>query len=173
MFFEERYIFELDLLLIPFAAFGFVNLVAGIKSKLSKLGIGVFVMLFFLFFFFYYLSSTAPALNKAEIAAINYLNSSSKASNIFVTNTFYSPWVYGFTNKTILSPGMFESVMTFEEWQNFNSSDTDLKIKKLTELREKYGSYYIFTGSRDSDDLLKDLKLKKLYSISGVDVYLF
>jgi hypothetical protein len=174
LFFEDRYVFELDLLLIPFAAYFIVDLYKLISSKFVK-GIYLFVLIsWFVVLNFYYFSTSYPSLNSHEAWGVEVIQERTEADKVLVLNTSYATWMYGFSDKTVLSPGMFESVWNFEEWAKFNQSDDEGKRQALREVYEKYGTYYLYVGRFDKkiDFTNYESQFQKLYDIGGVAVYL-
>jgi len=63
------------------------------------------------------------------------------------TNTYYTPWVYGYLSRKAIAPGYFLNIWSTDEWGRFWHTGTDTQREAL--LRE-YGDepIYLFIGSR-------------------------
>jgi len=174
LFFEDRYVFEFDLLLIPFVAYFIADLISTIKRKYQKVLAVLVLLTYFGFNYGYYFETTNPSLNQYEVWALNVITEANKADKVMTINTFYAPWLYGFSQKTVLAPGMFEPVFNYEEWQNFLSANNAVEINILKGVYDEYGKYYLYLGNRDTKFDLTSIKPKisTVFSVNGSELYL-
>lgn len=174
IFFENRYIMEMELMMIPFASFMVVKFVN--KSLKELKGRFLFVLILVLISFAgsaYYVATTRPALGKGEIWALDIMKQKDDVKYVFVTNTFYAPWVYGFTGKTIIAPGIFESVWDFDTFIKYQKGNAFEKMQMLLDLSKKYGKFYLFQGLREKDDKLggRSPLIKEIFFYNNARIY--
>lgn len=174
LFFENRFIVEMDLLLIPFSAYFLTYFLQKLlKHKIFKTLAACSLILASTVFSYWYFITTFPALTVYEVWAIDVINSKEDANYTMVTNTIYAPWLYGFSNKETLAPGIFESVWTFEQWRRYLNADDLEKANMLKKISEKYGKYYLFVGVREPKPLLEDQNkgIKKIFEVNGAAIF--
>lgn len=174
LFFQNRFIVELDLLLIPFAAYFLVYLVQKYLKKIYvKIVLGLFLIVISVFLSHWYYKTTFPALTVYEVWAIDVLNERTDSEYNMVINTLYAPWLYGFSNKITLAPGIFESVWDYDQWVKYISASEEECAQMLIDITEKYGKYYLFVGSREPHPAVeqKSDKIKKIFDVYGATIY--
>lgn len=174
LFFENRFIVELDLLLIPFASFFFVYLVDEVlKNKFVKISASVFLLTVSVGLSYWYYVTTFPALTVYEVWAIDVINERDDAQYDMVTNTLYAPWLYGFSNKETMAPGIFESVWTFDQWVEYTSAGGEEKAKMITDIADKYGKFYLFEGVREPKSGIDEYseRVRKIFEVNGATVF--
>lgn len=173
IFFENRFVMELELLLIPFGAFMIVRIFEKILiKKIAKIAAAILIIAGSFSFTLHYFSTTYPSLTKYEIIALESIKRKNDVRYIFVTNTFYATWAYGFSGKEVLAPGIFNNVWNFEEFIDYQKSSKIKKIQKLLNLARKYGKYYYFEGERQKSDNLKDSSpfIREIYQLGDVRI---
>ncbi|MBI4235200.1 ABC transporter ATP-binding protein [Candidatus Peregrinibacteria bacterium] len=174
LFFQNRFVVEMDLLLMPFAAHFLVTV---FKKYLKKLvfrrSAAAFLMAGVLVTTFLYYKTTLPALSDYEVYALEFINEQKESNYVFVTDTRYAPWFYGFSNKITMAPGIFESVWDFDTWTVYHAGDVEKKVLMLTALTEKYGTFYLFEGLNQADLNYQDKssQIKRLFAVSNAKVY--
>jgi len=172
--FQNRFIVDLDLLMIPFVSYALVYIYYRyIKSRVGKalsLAALVFVGAFYVF---YYLLTTFPAISDAERWAIEVINEREDSNYLLVTDSSYAPWMQGFSDKVILAPGMFESVWNYEEFSEYNSASVDRRVEMLLDISGKYGNYYLFKGFKGPPSSFDEQtsSINKIFDLNGVVVY--
>lgn len=171
LFFEERYIFELDLLLLLFAAYFVFEILSG-GRKIVKFSAWLILIVGFLYLNFYNLVSARPTLTDAEVWAIESIKENQTVDRVLVVNSFYATWMYGFSDKIVMSPGMFENVWSYDEYVSFISNPMN-HMPELKRIHSAYGDYLLFLGVRDTK-LLLDLNanIKPVFNFNQVEVYL-
>ncbi|MBI4975126.1 hypothetical protein HZC20_00455 [Candidatus Peregrinibacteria bacterium] len=173
LFFENRFIMELDLLLIPFAGYMAVRMFGNIVESRSFRIFSVIVILFAVAFLdVWYYRTTYPALTPHEVWALDVIREKTDSKYVMVVDTFYAPWMYGFSEKTALAPGIFETVWDFGTWLNYIKGTDDDKAKMLIDIAKKYGNYYLFMGFRDpKPDFSKyPANFKKVFEVQNATV---
>ncbi|MCX6733872.1 MAG: hypothetical protein NTX63_03585 [Candidatus Peregrinibacteria bacterium] len=181
VFFENRFVMEMELLLTPFAAFMIVKTFGKIFVRKYMKIVSVILIVFFVSIYtLFYVSTTYPALTRNEVTAVKILQDKHDIPYVFVTNTTYAPWMYGFSGKEVLAPGIFNSVWNFGEFLAYQQSSKVEKTQKLLNLARKYGPYYYFEGERQESDnltgsspfIVEILQLGKarLFTVSNPDL---
>lgn len=170
LFFQNRFIFEMDLMLIPFAAYAIV----WIFAKKPNFKHGFFLLLITLSVSFYYFSTTYASLSKAEIEALKIIENKKDSNFVMVSNDYYSTWPSGFTGKNVIAPAMYNEVWTFDELLKYHNSKPADKAKILIDIAKKYGPFYLFEGRIQyyySDLSPFSKKITKIFSRDNVKVY--
>ena len=172
--FQNRFIVLMELLFIPFAAVFVVwvfrkLLNTGLKQIVS--GVILVCVVAGLTFGFY--KTTYPALMPQEIYAIEFINEQEDSKYVLVINSVYAPWFYGFSNKKVLSSGIFRSVFNFEEWNEYYNGSDERKVEMLLNISKKYGKLYMFEGMQDqkSDIASVSERIKKVIDINNATIY--
>ncbi len=174
LFFENRFIFEFDLLLIPFSAYAIVYFIEELLEKVYvKIIVGVLLIAISGSVSYWYYTTTYSALSVYEVWAIDVINDLDDAEYVFVTDTLYAPWMYGYVNKETLAPGIFESVWDFDQWVDYNSADDEKKVEMLLDISSEYGKYYLFLGKIDEKPPLHEVsdKINREFMVNGVVIY--
>jgi hypothetical protein len=174
LFFERRYVIELGLLLIPYGGY----LISLIYEKWfgSKTG-KIFAVCVFLLILtvgtVYHFKTTYPAVNKDEQWALEVISAKKDGNYVLVTNSFYAPWAYGFTNKIALAPGIFASVWDFDTWTKYIQAPLVEQSQMLIDVANKYGKVYLFEGIKQKNRGFEKQSplIKKVYDINGARVY--
>ncbi|MGV8152625.1 MAG: glycosyltransferase family 39 protein [Candidatus Nanoarchaeia archaeon] len=151
-FFFNRFIIHLDIALIILASVGFYTIIENKK----KLGIALlFIMLVLGFVLCLNKSlSITPLINENEINAISYLSQTPKNSFVLSSDSYYSPWIIGYSNRKTIAPGLFDyNVHNKEQWTLFWTTNN------LTEMNSFLNNYkkplYIFIGQRQRDNIIQ------------------
>lgn len=173
LFFQNRFVVDLDLLLMPFVAYFAVSIFDSVfwKKRLFDYVAAILLLAITAFLHFQYYTTTTPKLTAHEIWAIDEISKKSDAEYVMVTDTTYAPWVYGFANKKTLAPGIFESVWTYEQWQMFHSTTIEQKLSMLNDIARKYGKYYLFMGTKQNNYDLTGPTTKKIFEVGGATIY--
>lgn len=175
LFFERRYLITLSLLMIPYEAY-LLTLCYSItikKLKWAKYPLaGAFVGFLVLATGFHYLT-TYPSLNDEEQWALQVLIEKTDSEYVMATNSYYAPWLYGFSGKTTLAPGIFVSPWSLEDWNKYTKGDEVFKANALIAIANQYGKYYVMEGARQvytRADKGSDL-VKRIFDVNGVRIY--
>jgi len=171
LFFERRYIMELDLFLIPFAAYALVagynwvikeleyeNEVRSINTADSskkvnlattfKVACVAILCAITVGSTCYYYFTVTPSLTVEEQSALKFIGRKTDVSYAMVTNGMIAPWVYGFSGKETLAPGIFTSVMDYDQFTKYHATtESAEKLAMLTDIAGKYGDFYLLVGA--------------------------
>ena len=155
-FFHNRFIISLDVIVIILAGFAISQILGKtFQSYHSKLAVLLFLF-GTIYFLFNNVITTKPLISQEELNEIKSLAIITKENTfVMATNAYYAPWVYGYSQRRTIAPGLFEhdNKWAKEEWNIFWFTD-DLEIRhKLLDRYER--PLYIFVGDRQ-----EDLKLK-------------
>lgn len=147
MFYRRLFIW-LDLILIIYAGVFLSNLTNKFfNQKTMKLAIFVFCLIGSANISrFIYLKS--PIISNSEFYAIYNSDNLRESEYVLSFSNKYSPWLYGYTNKKVIAPGMFEyNKWNYEEWTIFwYGKDRD----KIIELLNRYPTpIYIYLNNND------------------------
>jgi len=152
--FFKRFLIFLDLSVLFFASFG-LYLVVDFFHKKSNLWRYLFYVFFCLYAFgsIYlnsnYVFSKNTIISIDDIDAISFIDYDlPEDSYLLSISSTYGPWLYGFTNAKVISPGLFEyDKWSYSDWQIFWYSYDVEKVKKLFEVYET-NEMYIYTGKK-------------------------
>jgi len=146
--FHKRFIIHLDIITIILAGVGgsyiLVRLWPSLTGKVAitilLIGAGYILTIVVL--------NKKPLINQEELAEIKSLAYIAKEDEyVMATDSYYSPWVYGYSERKTIAPGLFEhNKWNLAEWNAFwRSKDATLYYILL----DKYPSpIYIFVGDR-------------------------
>ncbi len=175
LFFQNRYTLELDLLLIPFAAYAISAFGKKFYEKSAVLRFWILSVALILAVLLsgWYFKTTYSALNEVEVWALEVIAERDDVEYVFVTDTTYAPWAYGFSEKEALAPGIFTSVWDFETWAQYHQAGVSKKVEMLIKVAEDYGDYYLFEGLKQPNLHFEEQseKVQKIFDVNGVRVY--
>ena len=131
----------------------FAIILAGVAAErffkyFPKLKYVYFLLLFAVIGSFVFFSSGA-SINVDEYEEIKLLSTTPVGSSILVTDNEYTPWVYGYSGRTAITPGFGENDVywTADEWQTYwLSGDQSKEIELLKKLPQPL---YIWKGDRN------------------------
>ena len=163
--FYRRLFIWVDIILIMFAGAFLADLFISLgKQRLFKslvlifcLGVTIFVSCYI------YLK---PSLIKPEeLLSIKSANSFLDSDYILSLSSTYAPWLYGYTDKKVIAPGMFENnLMNYEEWLIIWISGDE---EKINEMFARYQEpIYIFVGETDKFQMELLSKNKNFHEIN-------
>ena len=164
----------MDLLLIPFAAYAIFRIFEKLlKKNYVRIIGGILLIIITVVFTYFYVITTVPSLTKFEVWAIDTISEMEDSNFAMVVDTSYATWLYGFSEKNVLAPGIFQSVWNYEEWQAYQMSNVEVKVMMLHEISDKYGKYYLFEGTRQMNSFLEDSsdRIWKIFDLGGARVY--
>ena len=124
-FFFNRFIIHLDVALIILAAYGLITL---LKSN-KKLSVVILSLLLISGGYQIYQESinSKPLINDEELSLIQSLSLTEQNAFVMSTDSYYSPWVLGYSNRRTIAPGLFDyDTHNYEEWYQFwTTNDTN------------------------------------------------
>lgn len=103
-----------------------------------------------------------PLISKEELDEIKSLKNLAKEDEyVMSTDAYYSPWVYGFSERKTIAPGLFEyDKWSQVEWMNFWATE-NLELRHS--LLDRYKRpIYIFIGDRQCLDFSGDPRFKRI-----------
>lgn len=149
--FYQRYFIILDLLVILFAAITLARLVYYFQSaRGGQLLLAIFVVGFSVVMLLYSWTR-APWILPSELRELKAITPFLEGNAYgMATDSFYTPWVYGYVTTRTIAPGYFMNAWSYEEWRRFWDQGTD---KERQELLARYGDspLYIFVGAKQDD----------------------
>jgi len=162
-FFYNRFIIHLDIIVIILAGISFSYILKRFlptltgKTAICILLIGAA-----------YISGTVvlnkkPLIKSEELAEIKSLSVFAKENEyVMATDSFYSPWVYGYSERKTIAPGLFEhNKWNKEKWAAFWFSP-DLGLRHFL-LDEYEKPIYLFVGDRQHQmDFSNDPRFEKI-----------
>lgn len=135
IFYRRLFIF-LDISLIVLSGFSLYRLAAKLFSTFSRrLTIAFTVVLFFAlsFIFFLNVAKQKPLLGREEIKEIENMKEVMPQAKIFTYDSYYTPWLYGFSGHKIIAPGWGDLKWDLEKWEIFWKAGSEEKKKMLSE----------------------------------------
>lgn len=170
--FYRRFLVFLDLMLILFAAGYFSGVVQSVWTQKAanpsagaqgKQVVVIFVVVL-LAIQVWLVAIRQPLISDSEFTAIRGVDSLAGEYVLAIDST-YAPWLYGFTNKKIIAPGMLDyDLWDRGDWERFWFTDDN---QERVNLLEEYGGQpiYIFVGERYRDlrdEVLQDSHFTKV-----------
>lgn len=148
LIFHNRFIVHLDVIVIILSGIAIDYILA--RFMLTMIGrVAVYV---FLIGAVYILGTVVlnkkPLISKAELTEIELLPTFVRKDDyVMATDPYYSPWIYGYSNRKTIAPGLFEyNKWNREEWSAFWFG-RDPRLRYI--LMSKYHHpVYIFVGDR-------------------------
>jgi len=153
--FYHRLFVWFDIVCIVYAAYGAFYLWEDIKGYAGWQHYGIlFVVGVYILctgaLLMHRVQTIEPLVTEEELWTITQLDTLAKQDDAFlmVVSPYYAPWVYGFTHRDVIAPGMFEfNMWDAERWSTFwNTQDSSERTAMLAE----YGKpIYVFLGEHD------------------------
>jgi len=163
LLFYNRFIIPLDIIVIILSGVTFSQILAKIwerregKASLAVLMIGA-VYLFVVFFQY-----AQPLISDEELTEIKSLEHiAGEDEYVMATDSFYSPWVYGFSERKTIAPGLFEyDQWNREEWWGFwTTKDPDVWDLLLDRYKKPV---YLFLGDKQHQiDFSSNARFEKI-----------
>lgn len=145
-FFFNRFIIHLDVALIVLAGVG-CAIVVEEKKKSGAIAIGL-LMVAGAVMAYDVADSARPLIGEEGLRAIERIADVTEEDALIMSITSnYSPWLKGYSNRTVIAPGMFdENTWDEGEWKKFWSSQSEEETREMMEVYE--GPIYLFAGDR-------------------------
>jgi len=175
LFFERRFIISMSLLLMPYAGY----LLAAAYERLVKrhfafkyVAVSVFVLGILGSTVYHYLT-TYPAINSQEKWAIELIAAKDDSNYVMATSSYYAPWLYGFSGKITLAPGIFVGVWTSDTWVKYMEGSNVDRAFLLIKIANEYGKFYVMEGTRQVYTRVDKVSplIKRIYDVNGVRIY--
>lgn len=145
IYFFRRFIPFLDLFLIFFAGYGAAHFFKG--KRVAKY---VYITAMVIFIAFFIHKTGHPLIEEDELREIKMLKQTEKDSYILTTDEWYTPWVYGWSDRKPIAPGFgeYDIYWTIPEWHQFWESGSRETEKNL--LLKLPKPLYIYKGDLGS-----------------------
>ncbi len=145
VFFYRRFIPFLDLFLIFFAGYGAAQF---FKNRRMAKYVYIAAMAVFITFFIH--KTGHPLIEKDELNEIRMLSQMEQDAYVLVTDNWYTPWVYGWSDRKPIAPGFgeYDIYWTIPEWHQFWESNSRETEKNL--LLKLPKPLYIYKGDLGS-----------------------
>ncbi len=145
LFFFNRFIIHLDIIIIFFSSLGLLEVFE--KKKVSYL---IIAILIFASLVLLYKESTSfePILSRKELELIERLNQTEENSSIISISSEYSPYILAYSARKTIAPGLFDiNKWSEEEWNIFWKTNSSEETKSLMSLYEK--PIYLYAGNKN------------------------
>jgi len=170
LFFFNRYIVMLDLIVVVIVAIGLLEVIKDDK----KIGILAVLLIFgFLSYNVFGEALTAkPLISEKELNEIKTLQTTEKDALVMATHKQYSPWVLGYSNRKTIAPGIFEeNKWNLAKWNEFWASDAE-RAKIM--LKDYERPLYIHVGNirtgmnmtKFEDECFEPIIENKIYKVA-------
>ncbi|MFW5746869.1 MAG: hypothetical protein ACOCWQ_04965 [Nanoarchaeota archaeon] len=140
LFFYNRFIIMLDIAVLMLAAYGIVVLllrhrwIGSIALTLLLISSSALVSQKML--------SQGPMISDAELEVIESLQTLPENASVVATDSYYSPWIFGYSARRTIAPGLFSANRwNLSGWQQFWQGD----IRMLSEYE---GPLYLYSGAK-------------------------
>lgn len=151
-FFFNRFIIFLNLSFIIMAALGTKVLLQD-KNKIIK-GILFILLLSAGTLAVQESINSKPLISQDELDTIKYLQNTENDAFAMSTNSYYSPWVLGYSQRKTIAPGLFDyDNRRLEDWQTFWTTTNLTKIQNFMSGNQE--PIYVYVGPRQEDTLWK------------------
>ena len=148
LIFHNRFIIHLDIIVIILAGVGASYILAKFLPALTgKIAISI-LLIGAVYILGTVVINKKPLIRNEELAVIKSLSSLAKEDEyVMATDSYYSPWIYGYSGRKTIAPGLFEyNKWNKEKWAAFwFSPDLDLRHFLLNDYEKPI---YIFVGDR-------------------------
>ena len=138
----------MDLALLPFAAWALTALLQSAR-KLIRAAVTTVLLVALGTLQFSNILTRQPSLPPVLFDEILSLQRLPPDSKVLVTDSYYGPWVYGYSNQTAIAPGLFHDEWTYEQWVIYWSADAN---KKALLLKHHEPPLYIFSTNTRPDE---------------------
>jgi hypothetical protein len=137
--FYKRFFVFLDISLIIFSGlyiYEFINKgLVLFPNKLMKILLST-ILLVLTFLFFSGVKAQQPMVSRNEIKSIKEIKSVYPDLRVFTYNSYYTPWLYGFSGHKIIAPGWGDLIWNLEKWNIFWASNQEAKKKMMAEFNQ-------------------------------------
>jgi len=149
LFFYRRFFIFLDMFLVLFAGVGVVAFTKKVKSvKLKRVFVVVYFAILLIFAGIFIYKTGKPLIYEDEFREIKMLAETEKDAYVLVTDRYYMPWIYGWSERKPISPGFgqYDIYWTANDWQQFWMSGSRETEKRL--LLKLPKPLYIYAGNQ-------------------------
>ena len=96
-----------------------------------------------------------PLISKTELNVIKELNTLiPQHSFLMATDSYYSPWLYGYSGRDVIAPGLFShNKWTRRQWENFWFGSKESRNQLLDQYDRPV---YLYIGERQKPVKLSD-----------------
>jgi len=132
--FYKRILVYFDLSLILFAGAGMTAFFEIVRQKAGRLfAIAAIMILFSLAgaFFAVGVGAQAPLVNDEEIEGITAIKDIEPSTAVWTIDSYYTPWLYGFSGHKLIAPGWGDLRWTLDDWQKFWAADGKERLRLL------------------------------------------
>ena len=150
MFFYNRFIIHLDLMVVILASITFYEILQAVyKNIYGKLAVwllvGVGVAIIFLTS-----ARSHPLISEQELERIKgFCNLPEKEAYVMATDKHYSPWLLGYSCHRTIAPGLFEwNKWDKTKWMGFWFGSPERRAELMHEYDEYEEPIYIYVGER-------------------------
>ncbi|MEK9201538.1 MAG: hypothetical protein AAB944_01050, partial [Patescibacteria group bacterium] len=90
--------------------------------------------------------SQEPMVTETELKEIINLQNTEEDATVMTLSSYYGPWIYGFSKRNTIAPGLFEDRWNNEKWNEFwFTNNQEVRRKMLSQLPRPL---YIFSGKQ-------------------------
>ena len=168
LFFFNRFIIHLDIILLMFVGLGFSLLI----QEKKWLGVGVLALLFISSAYIITkesLSAKNQIITEEDLSVIKELSITTEQNSMIISfSKEYSPWILAYSNRTIIAPGLFdENKWNESEWNTFWYGADEQKTIELMNQYNTTRPIYIYTGTKSFNNAC----FNKFLGKNGRNVY--
>lgn len=122
-FYERMFLF-LDIAAIALTTEGIAILIHASQkmtraTKLATIAVATLLCGWYVGNFTVTVKKYAPIVTREEITEIKKIDVLTEKNSTILTVSDYMPWVYGFTHRNVISPGLLERTYNLEKWREF------------------------------------------------------
>lgn len=147
LIFYRRFIAYLDFAAIILAGPYFIYLAKKFFPKFEKIVI-ILLLVFLSIINLNVILSHEPLISESDLASIKQIKNQTENDALVMTiNSAYAPWLEGFADRPVISPGLLRDKWSYEQWQIFWDNQDESAI--LNQLNVYQKPLYIFLGEQD------------------------
>jgi len=163
LIFHNRFIIHLDIIVIILAGISASYILAKFLPTWTGKAAICILLMGAIYILGMVVLNKKPLISQEELAEIKSLSTLTKEDEyVMATDSFYSPWIYGYSERKTIAPGLFEhNKWNKEKWAAFWFS-SDLELRHLL-LDEYQKPIYIFVGDKQKKiDFSNDPRFEKI-----------
>jgi hypothetical protein len=143
--FYRRIIIFFDLALLILSGYVlelFFNQLAGKISKKFARGLAVLIFSVIAWSYFSNIQQEKPLMSRQETLAISQIGVILPTIAVFTYDSYYTPWLYGFSGHKIIAPGWGDFKWNLKDWERFWRSGANEQTETLRKLHQPLLIYY-------------------------------
>lgn len=148
LYFYKRVLIYFDIMAVMLAGIAFATIFQKFwyDSIYRYAMVGLLIAL--LFIALQFAKNQQPMVTEMELQEIINLQNTKRNATVITLSSYYGPWIYGFSKRDTIAPGLFEDHWNHEQWKKFwFTNNQEVRSNMLSRLPRPL---YIFEGKQSS-----------------------